>query len=1338
MNDKIRVVIVRNPFQPDENREVHLLAPDEYKTLQDCISAYEAIYAGSDGFRVTVNSYVVEDFSSAVKAGDFIVMSPVVGKGGKSVLGLIAAVALSVVSFGVGGLAAGGSFWGGLAAASGWAAVGGYLAAAAVMFLGGSLVSKMFAGKVDVGKYNTEGSEATYSWNGIQTMEGQNNPEQLTYGKVKSGGQSIAKFVDNDNNDQYLNWLIAAGSGPLEITEVKLNDNDIGNYEGVKLDIRPGINDQAIIDNFNDIRSTKSLGYELEGEWRQDVVTGSATQGIIIDIEFSQGLYHADDDGNLVNAWVDLAADYALRGSDEWKPIVSGYTLITSNPVNAVLIDDSAELGNWKIRVNRVKSETTDSDGDTIKQIYWRISVGKPSAKDVWIFAGISGTFGWYSDSFSPGETGSINVGPFRFDKQTMQDKGDGYSTNIGVSKNGRVTAAQSSAVRRSFRIDNIAPGEYDVRVRVVGRSASTTSTRDGVKCWWTMVEGIVYDDFIYPDMALIGIKALATSQLNGTPTLTFMKERANVWVWNPYAKAYEEKPANNPAWAAYDFIHQASQLTNIHTGELEFEVRGAKAELMMYDKFAEWAEFCTEYKLEINIEINTTGRLLNMVNEKIAPIGRGLVLCFGTKFGCIWNGPKQPTQMFGMGNIIQGTFEENFMQLSDRVNALEITFTNKQKNYERDTLVVYGKSYDDPDAYDNTTQVSFDGITSYEQAYREGKFQLYCNQYLTRTYRWKADIDAIACTVGDLVYISHDVTKYGTSGRIIEVEGPNITCGAFMEDYDPGKVYRLQYRSSETDNIYKINILQITVNPDDTQLVVDLQSVAEPPAIGDIFDIAEESIGTVPVIIQSINRDGDLRRQIEAIIYNENVYSENYNIPEIDYSTAERDVAVNVINLQGNQVLYCDPMKTRHSRMFLSWRLPDGATATKFSVQLSSNGGTTWTVAGDTTSTSFETETTPGLDYLVKVVTVLGLSTSTGTVISILAATVDLLPPNVLLIDHDQLNDGTRRFWWNYNYPNPNDVAGFKLKYIQGSYPTWEKATDLHTGLVTLQPFETKALRQGVHTVMIKAVDNAGQESYMPTYAILNLGDLLEENVLYKVDITADNWSQTVHDGVIRQDGQLHALQNVYYWQNTNAQAWTAPTLAAWQERYSSFNFIYQALAPASGQFWLQYEIDGPAAIEHRKVGDKPVWSIPEASAWEKPQYPAWLDDTTIYKPYTGKVLVRAGDTIQVRASAQENVAEETVIKTMDMFIDVPDREEHFENLNVPEDGVTLDIKTPHYYTTAVRIDAVQDSTAGAVIIRTAIISRNPCRIKLLDINNNPVAGVVDVTWQGFEKELI
>lgn len=88
--------------------------------------------------------------------------------------------------------------------------------------------------------------------------------------------------------------------------------------------------------------------------------------------------------------------------------------------------------------------------------------------------------------------------------------------------------------------------------------------------------------------------------------------------------------------------------------------------------------------------------------------------------------------------------------------------------------------------------------------------------------------------------------------------------------------------------------------------------------------------------------------------------------------------------------------------------------------------------------------------------------------------------------------------------------------------------------------------------------------------------------------------------------------------------------------------------------------------------------------------------------------------------------------------IIDVPDREEHFENITVPATGIELPVVTPNYYTTAVRIDAIQDTTAEAGISRAAVISRNPCRIQILDINGNAVAATVDVTWQGFVKEVI
>lgn len=132
------------------------------------------------------------------------------------------------------------------------------------------------------------------------------------------------------------------------------------------------------------------------------------------------------------------------------------------------------------------------------------------------------------------------------------------------------------------------------------------------------------------------------------------------------------------------------------------------------------------------------------------------------------------------------------------------------------------------------------------------------------------------------------------------------------------------------------------------------------------------------------------------------------------------------------------------------------------------------------------------------------------------------------------------------------------------------------------------------------------------------------------------------------------------------------------------------------------------------------------------------WPDETVLFKPYTCKVQVKAGDVIQIRVLAPSNTTEESVLRSLVMIVDVPDREEHFENLEVPIEGISLEIQTPHYYTTAVRIDAVQDYSGSVTIARAAVISRNPCRIKLLDINNNPVAGIVDVTWQGFVKEVL
>ena len=69
-----------------------------------------------------------------------------------------------------------------------------------------------------------------------------------------------------------------------------------------------------------------------------------------------------------------------------------------------------------------------------------------------------------------------------------------------------------------------------------------------------------------------------------------------------------------------------------------------------------------------------------------------------------------------------------------------------------------------------------------------------------------------------------------------------------------------------------------------------------------------------------------------------------------------------------------------------------------------------------------------------------------------------------------------------------------------------------------------------------------------------------------------------------------------------------------------------------------------------------------------------------------------------------------------------MPDREEHFENITVPVDGMNLPIVTPNYYTTAVRIDAIQDYTGEAGISRIAVLSVIRAEYKYLILTATPL----------------
>ena len=1299
----ITLVIVKNPFKPQDGREIKRL---EYSgTLQDLLKENEItntdLHATVNGFEIT-ETYEVKD-------GDFIVICPVIEKGGgksggKSILGIVAAIALSVVAFGVGGVFANVAHPGMWAAGMGAWTTGSYIAAAAVMFLGSSLMGRFMGGKTDLGSYDTgnQNEESTYSWNGVQTMEGQNNAIPITYGRVKSGGQTIGKYVDIFDNKEYLNWLVAAGEGELNIYDVRLNDNPIGNYAGVSLELRPGSNNQGVISNFNDTFFTKAVYYKLNYGWSTDTSQGTQTNGLIVDINFPSGLCHINNNGGKEQSVVVVAIEYK-KSDGGWTPFPMGRFTIPNG--YGVTADSWIPDGTYTLNIEYHYEYDYEDYYD-----YWIISINGGSTRIDYRLGAVIYIAGF-----------TINTGVWG---RVYENR----SVAIGVATGYYISEARHSALRRQFRIDGLPSGQYDVRTRVVWRSHDENDSQTANSCYMTGITSIVYDDFTYPGIALIGIKALASDQINGSPALTFMKERMVVWVWD--GANYVQRDATNPAWASYDMVHQARPLINIHTGQWEFEVRGARKELMRYNDFAAWAAWCDSKNLKVNIEITTTGELLDVVNKNIANIGHGMVVRFGTKYGCIYSHKQTPVQMFGMGNIIAGSFEESFLKISDRANAVEITFTNKDANYERDTVTVYGDTYN-TDAEQKLAQATFNGITDYRQAYREGMYQLMCNKYQLCTVSFTASIDAIACTVGDVILVAHDVPKWAHSGRVEEVNGTSVKLPCELESGWQSNSYILQWRTVN-DNLYSV---ACTVNSSvDGWTMVTLASIpseSDPLQNGDIFDLAIANTGAKPFIVNSITRAQDFTRSIGCIEYADALFEENYNVPVINYSEARNNVAQNVRGLNGVQEQYCDAAGTAHGRLSASWDMPSNGG--KFSVYLSTNGSNWELIRNNYSATEIELDVAPKQPYYLKVVTVLGMTVSSGVVIGPISPGIDALPPDVTRFDVEKMASGFRRYWWEFEYPALNDIAGFRFKYIQSRKLVWESGIPVQEGLVTSQPFETQTIRQGAHAIMIKAVDNAGQESENFAYCLLDLGDLLEENVLWKNDFSDNDWEEVNHDGIIS-DGSIVSRDTANMWSRPGDFRWTTPTDAEWKPTFKTLTADMEFIAPASGQFWIKSDIDGPGIVYYCKSRTADHWTYTNAPRWTTPDDNQWTEEYDIWKQWSDRVLVDAGDIIHIRVVGLNEANKKTKVNNITAYNDVPDVEEHFENLPIAVTGTTLPIKTPHYYTTAVRLDAVQNGNAVTV----KYLSRTPCQIQLLDRNGDPTTGEADVTWQGFRKEIL
>lgn len=659
----------------------------------------------------------------------------------------------------------------------------------------------------------------------------------------------------------------------------------------------------------------------------------------------------------------------------------------------------------------------------------------------------------------------------------------------------GLIKGKTNEAMYRVFRFDNLPPAQYEVRVRCTSKSGTTI--RYVNKIYWSQLTQIVYDDFIHPGKALIGIRALATDQLSGSePQITWLQTRQNVLAYNPYTLTYETKPANNPAWACYDILHHARLISSTYI------VKGVPAGQIDYDTFNAWAAQCNTKGYEFNYIYDSAARIWDALQYPEV-IGHGHVIIKGTRFSCVYDYASNPVQLFTVANIKKDSFKEDFQGTQGRANCVEVSFVNAAKNYERDVLPVYSDDYDNTDSLNEPTQIELMGCTNVGQAYAHGRQYLRNNKYEIRTVTFEAYVDAIACTLADVVLVSHDVTEWGTSGRITAVDGLELTLDTEVTMV-AGQTYSILIRDGGTDtiNTYSVTTVAGTAN------VITLTSGAA--NINDIFAFGLVGAEAKKFKVISITKGHtEQTRKLTCMEYFEELYDASGDTPpSITYT---QNVINDVTNLSVSPTTYRQKDGGIQSDISVSWINPRKFTSIEVYYKQSDTQDyllfNTYK-AGENKCNISNVLSLNSYDIKVVATNDIGLS-SPGMTRTVYVAGKDLAPNDIISITavQDTLVTANINLSWVAN--TDIDLKGYYL---------YDGADVQLTDIIYGNSYTYKAPSSGTYTFKVKAVDKSNNISLnsATTTITITVSPYIPPALIEEESLNLSKMDSTFKDAVI------------------------------------------------------------------------------------------------------------------------------------------------------------------------------------------------------------------------------
>lgn len=559
---------------------------------------------------------------------------------------------------------------------------------------------------------------------------------------------------------------------------------------------------------------------------------------------------------------------------------------------------------------------------------------------------GTGGNFAYYTTTqdidkfrinlfFSSGlyrPSGDARTVRFTYEYRNTSDPAGAFSGpfNMDVTANHVGPFIHSVNVEPVDALGDSRRGTYEIRVRYLGGTGGAVSPDldGGFRARWDSLVEIQNQVYSYPNLATVRMQIIADSSISGSSVPNIIatirgrkiQKFDGVDITNPnYIDAGTDY--NNPAWVALDICRNSAYGINSWLLDDKIDLQS----------FVDWADWCneivddgqggTEKRAQFD-GVFEGGTSAWDALQAVCTSGRATAYLLGESLKIKHERSRPISQMFTMGNIGEGSFSQSFVSRSTRPTRFEVQYLNKDNNYQSDVVGI-----EDLDAIasgepQRTVTIQLPGITRESQALRECRFRMQLEK-LSQIVSFDADIDAVACEPGDKIRLASDLfPAYGTSGRVTGAgSGTNTITIDRSITIDTGITYKILIRHSADDSRTEATITSAPgTYAAGTNITTDTTWTTA-PAKSDLYITGPIGQFGKDLIVTSIRTSGELKRTIEALVFDESIYDDSITTAQSTFTTMLDDDEIPAVVTR----LAAEELSIEPTTIAIAWEYPAG-----------------------------------------------------------------------------------------------------------------------------------------------------------------------------------------------------------------------------------------------------------------------------------------------------------------------------------------------------------------------------------------------------------------------------